>query len=198
MANSHFAFGHFDHRHLPGWHFVSGGGRLLFAGAGGAAAIDWDRPVAGVGEGTSQLHLGVQVPAGTSLALGARRVSAAGVMEQSRQTCLLLQADNDGNLLCPLSPVQDLVARTTSPATLFVEFSCPVPTGFGQPTGFEVTGIGDGGDIAVLTCVPAVQGETEYFCSATPQGTPPRTIGVRPIAGDLRGPVVLAPVTSSY
>ena len=84
MTYSHFALGHFDYRHLIGWHFRGCGGFLLFHGRGGAQSIDWGAPIAGVAEPGTQTSLALSLPAGEVRALGARRLAANGILEDSR------------------------------------------------------------------------------------------------------------------
>jgi hypothetical protein len=199
MTYSHFAFGHFDYRHLAGWHFHGGGGFLVFQGLGGAEAIDWETALAGVGGGCIQASMRLPLPPGQVQALGARRVSASGVLECSRGTYVLLRMDASGNLSGPLAPAQDLSVRSLSGGQLLLEFSYRPLTGYAPPTGFDILADAGNGTLDSqhpVTTVTAALGLTEYSCTIAPAARP-TVLGVRPMSANLAGPTAFVSVPSS-
>jgi hypothetical protein len=199
MTYSHFAFGHFDYRHLAGWHFRGGGGFLVFQGLGGPEAIDWNTALAGVGEDCAQASMRLPMPPGQVQALGARRVSDAGVLECSQGTYVLLRTDASGNLSGPLAPAQDLSVRSLAAGRLLLEFSYRPLTGYAQPTGFDILADAGNGTLDPqhpVATVPAASGQTEYSCTLAP-AVRPTVLGVRPMSANLAGPLAFVSVPSS-
>jgi hypothetical protein len=199
MTYSHFAFGHFDYRHLAGWHFRGGGGFLVFQGPGGAQAIDWDTALAGAGQDCAQASLRLPLPPGEIHALGARRLSAGGVLESSRGTYVLLRTDQAGNLSGPLAPAQDLSVRSLAAGKILLEFSYRPPTGYTQPTGFDILADAGSGTLDPqhpVATVPAASGQTEYSCTLAPAARP-TVLGVRPTAVNHDGPPAFVTVPAS-
>jgi hypothetical protein len=196
MTYSHFALGHFDYRHLIGWHFRGCGGFLLFHGRGAAQSIDWGAPTAGLAEPGNQASLTLPLPTGEVHALGARRLAASGILEGNRNNYILLRADAAGNLSSPLAPAEDLSIRPLAGGQFLLEFSHRPPAGYAQPTRFDI--LGDAGDgtldpqhpIATVTATP---GRTEYSCTLAPAQRP-GVLGVRPMSIDLAGPLAFVPV----
>ncbi len=196
MTYSHFAFGHFDYRHLARWHFRDGGGFLVFHGLGGAAAIDWNTALAGAGEDYTQASLRLPLPPGEVHALGARRLAANGVLERSRDKYVLLRTDAAGNLSGPLAPALDLSIRSLAGGKILLEFSYRSPTGYAQPTGFDIltdAGTGNLDPLHPVMTVAATPGQTEYACTLnlTPR---PGVLGVRPMSLNITGPLACANV----
>jgi hypothetical protein len=196
MTYSHFAFGHFDYRHLAGWHFRGGGGFLVFQGLDSGQSIGWDAALAGLGEGSAQVSLRLPLPPGEIHALGARRVSAGGVLECSQGTYVLLRTDQAGNLSGPLAPAQDLSIRSLLGGQLLLEFSYRPLTGYGQPTGFDILADAGNGTLDSqhpVATVTAALGLTEYSCTLAPAARP-TVLGVRPISANLAGPLAFVSV----
>ena len=199
MTYSHFTFGHFDYRHLAGWHFRGSGGLLIFHGPVGAQSIDWNAPLAGVAEGCTQASLRLPLPAGEVHALGARRLAASGVLECSQDKYILLRTDEAGNLSGPLAPVQDLSVRLLAGGRFLLEFSNRPPTGYAQPTGFDILTDAGSGTLDPrhpVATVAATPGRTEFSCTLAPAQRP-SVLGVRPMSINLAGPLSSVPVPTA-
>ncbi len=101
-------------------------GYRIYHGLTSVQSVDWLSPIGFLPEGNQRVSFPLTMAPGEKHVLAVRRVSAAGIEEQSTHVWTLAQIDDQGNLLPPPLPeVQDLTITQTG-QEITLSFTCVV------------------------------------------------------------------------
>ncbi len=115
------------------------GGATIYRGRGSIRQVDWSQPVAYLREGQTQVTLPGPLDGAGDHVLAARRVSQAGLEEQSTHVVAIARIDEDGQLLPPPLPVPaDLSFTPLSATSGLLHWTNQSEPGFALPDEYQV------------------------------------------------------------